>query len=488
LPQLSVIGEKLKIAISDALSLKAADKDVKEIDYQKVSVEVEDGKIEYEGTVYELGKVSITGEAFEKIFNKIFVGKYFNFQLQDKSITTISHSITNIIEKSNLGLDDIHYVLYVGGSSFNPFLLSKVSEKLDNAKNLVTHEPDKLVAEGAAVYSYFYYVHGISLIKPITSDTIGIVLKGNHFFPLIERGTQLPVKVTLPEFKLQSNFSDEVVVPVCINGVDYPIGEIRAPLDRIYAHDAVVTVEASLTEDKVFEIKVFVDDDFIGEGDFDNPFSIGELSEEEFEIVQLQRKINKARLKNRKSEEKKLMRELIKKHSDVNNNAGVVETCELYIKKFDDQDDWVWNMLYIGYSGMGRRKASIEALEKAIELSPTSSSWIYNYSLVLERESDQKALEYLEKQPESIKKDPTVNCKMILLKNQMGKDCKEEALAVVNDYKQHSFYYSDFDKRVLLPGVFRIAGEPFSYVKPKKKEKSADEKKYLVSKGSIKRF
>jgi tetratricopeptide (TPR) repeat protein len=376
-------------------------------------------------------------------------------------------------------------VLYVGGSSFNPFLISKIKEKLVNAQSLVTHEPDKLVAEGAAVFSYFYYVHGLSLIKPITSDTIGIILKGNSFFPLIERGTQLPVKVTLPEFKLQSNLNDEVVVPVCINGSDYPIGEIRASLDGFYGNDETVTIEAAMTEDKIFELKVNIGDHFIGEGDFDNPFSIGKVSKEELELAQLQRKISKARLKNRKAEEKKLMRELITKHNDVGNNAGVVETCETYIRKFDDQDDWVWNMLYIGYSGMGRKSASVNALKKAIELAPGSASWIYNYSLVLERESDQKALDYLEGQPEPIKNDATVKCKIVLLKNQLNMDCKEEAKAITKEYKSGKYYFSDFDKQVLLPGIFRIAGEPFSYVKPETRKKQEDEKKYLVNKGGL---
>ena len=485
LPQLSTIAEKLKIAISDALSLKAAEKDICKIDYHNISVELDDGKIEYEQSIYELGTVSITGEQFECFFNKLFSGKYFNFKLQDKSVTTISHSITDIIEKSNLGLDEINFVLYVGGSSFNPFLVSKVQKKLVNARSLVTHDPDKLVAEGAAVFSYFYYVHGISLINPITSETIGITLKGNSFFPLIERGTQLPVDVTLPEFKLQSNLNDEVVVPVCINSPDYPIGEIRAVLDGFFDKDEIITIKAKVTSDKVFELKVYIGERFIGEGDFDNPFSIGKASADELELIAVQKKITKARNTNNKAEEKKLLRELIDKHHAVGNNNGVIDSCKQYIEKFDDQDDWVWNMLYIGNSGLGRKTASVKALKKAIELSPNNSSWIYNYSLVLERESCSKALDYLEKQPNSVKSDATIKCKIILLKNILGKNCKAKAKAIANDYKNNESSYSDFDKRVLLPKIFKIAGETFSYVKPQKNRKLDDEKKYLVNKGQL---
>lgn len=485
LPQLSVVGEKLKIDISDALSLKAAEKDVMSIDYQNIKVVVDDSKIEFKGKEYDLGAVSISGRQFDEVFTQIFGGQYFNFKYQDKSVTTVSRSISQIIEKSNLSLDEIHYVLYVGGSSFNPFLISKVKEKLTNAQSLVTHNPDKLVTEGAAVYSYFYYVHGVSLIKPITADTIGIVLKGNTFFPLIEKGTQLPFRVKLPEFKLQSNLNSEIVVPVCINGIDYPIGEIRAALDDIFSADKVVTIEAEVTEDKVFDLKIYIGDEFIGEADFENPFSIGKVSSEERELLQLQRKIQKACFKEDKKVEKVLTRRLIKMHSDVNNNAGIVETCERYIKKFDDQDDWVWNMLYLGYSNMGRMDKAEKALRKAMELSPDSASWIYNYSLVIERESTQRALEFLESQKENIKNDSTVQCKMVLLKNELSRDCKAEALAITENYKNASWRFSDFDKRVLLPDVFHIAEKPFSYVDPQKNRRKEDEKKYLVNKGSL---
>jgi molecular chaperone DnaK (HSP70) len=487
LPQLAIHAEKLKIAISNALSLKAVDEDVEDINFENITVEVDDCSVEFNGELYDLGTVSINGEKFKELFMKIFRGRFFDFKLQDKTVTTISHSITEIIEKSNLTLDAINYVLFVGGSSFNPFLISQVKQKLTKAEALTTPEPDKLVAEGAAVFSYFYYVHGISLINPITSDTIGIVLKGNTFFPLIERGTQLPVEVELPEFKMQSNLSNEIVVPVCINDVDFPIGEIRASLNSFYTNDDVVTIKASVTEDKVFDLKVYIDGEFIDEGDFDNPFSIGKVSQEELELMQYQRKMSKAKFKNNTRDEKRLLRKLIWKHSDVGNNAGIVETAEEYIRRFDDQDPWVWNMVYIGNSNMGKNRAAEKALKKAMELSPDNPSFVYNYSLLVEQRSPQEALDFLEKQNDYVSKDNHITCKKVMLKKDLGMNCKEEAKEIVESYKNKTSYFSDFEKRVLLPKVFRIAGEKYSYVDPKKNRNKKDEEKYLESRGTVKR-
>jgi len=487
LPQLAIYGEKLKIAVSEALSLKAADKDIEEIDYKSITASIDDCVLEFRNKKYDLGTISINGETFKTLFLKIFRGKYYNFNLQDKSVSTISHSISEIIEKSNLTLNMIDFVLYVGGSSFNPFLISLVKEKLKKSKSLESPEPDKLVAEGATVFSYFYYVHNVSLISPITSDTIGIVLKGRRFHPIIESGEQLPVNVTLPEFKLQSNMNSELVIPVCINGVDFPIGEIRAELNELYGMDAVVTVKAIITVDKIFELKVYVNDDFVGDGDFDNPFSIGKVSEEELDIILLQRKFSKAKSKGNTIEEKEALRNLIWKHSDVGNNAGTVKMAEEYISRFDDQDAGVWNMVFCGNDSMGKVKAAKKGLDKAIELQPDNSSFIYNNSLLISRISgDNEALQYLQNQTTEIRNDETVKCKIVLLKKNCEIECTDKAMEIVNDYKDSSYSFSEFDKRTLLPEVFKIAGEAYSYIDPNMNRRKDDEDKYLDTSNSLK--
>lgn len=200
-------------------------------------------------------------------------------------------------------MDDVDYVLYVGGSSFNPLLKSYVAEKLKSSQQITSHEPDKLVAEGAAVFSYFYHIHGVSLISPITSDVIGIRTKGNRFKEIIGSGTQLPAKVSIPGFKLQSSIQDEIVVPVCINAIDYPIGEIRCELNGIFPADTQVVLDASLTANKVFELRVTVDGIEVGTAKFDNPYSIGMVNSEQLAVARLTSKINQAKQKCNKSEE-----------------------------------------------------------------------------------------------------------------------------------------------------------------------------------------
>ncbi|BDD02078.1 Hsp70 family protein [Persicobacter psychrovividus] len=478
-PQLSVIGEQLKKGICEKISLKARDKNAMDLPLEDIHFELLDAEVIYEGNTYFMDPIKISGEEFLKLFRKIFAGKKHEFKYQDKTVHSVSSSIGDIIEKADLTLDQIDFTLYVGGSSFNPLLKSLVGEKLQNTQHLQTNEPDKLVVEGATVYSYFLHHYGVSLITPITGENIGIITQGEQFYTLIEKGKQLPATVDIPHFRLQSNLNQEVVIPVCINGVDFPIGELRCDLEKVYNIDAEVKLKATITENKMFDVSVYIDNEFIDQATFENPFSLGKMTEEELEIHRTKMAINKAKTKGRKSEEKRLIRSLIWMHSDMNNHAGAVETAEEYIKRFDDQDEWVWNLKHCSLSSLGRRKASIQALERSLEINPNNSSMIYNYSLILAEDSDEKALEYLEKQPEGIKSDATIRLKIIALKHEIGQDVKTEAQSVVDDYKAQPHHYSDFDKRVMLKPVFKIAGEAYAYTSPKKNRNEQDKGKYL---------
>lgn len=486
LPQLVVISEKLKIGICEKLSLKAVDKDVRTLQLCDIVFRVNDSSITYAGNVYLLDNIELNGEVFDRLFRKIFIGKKYKFGLSDKCLTPISQSIADVIKKSGLALDDMNYVLYVGGSSFNPLLISYVSEKLIKANHLLSNEPDKLVVEGAAIFSYFYHAHGVALITPITSDTIGIRTLGGTFQPIIEKGQQLPTNVELPNFEIQSSTQKNILVPICVNGVDFPIGEIRCELKEEFPISSVVQIKASINQDKMFYISVYIDEKFINSAQIDNPFSIGMVGENQLVINDLKSKINIAKIKGEKNNEQDYFKKLIWKNAAVKNYVGVVEIAEEYIRRFDDQDDSVWNMIYCGNSSLGREVAAVHALKQAMELMPNEGSYIYNYSLILEQESDINALEYLVQQAESVKADSTVKLKIFLLKHAVNKisstlikHSKTEAKAIVQTYKNTPFLYSAFDKKHLLPKVFKIAGEAFSYVPPSVSKQEQNESCYL---------
>ena len=482
LPQIATIAERLKIGICQKINLRIADKLVSEVSLDNVSFSENIVEIQYNNNTYTLDGISITANQFSDFFGKIYMANEYKFEYQDKTITTISKSINSILEKAQIGLDQVDFVLFAGGSSFNPFLASFTKQKLINTKILNSNEPDKLIAEGAAVYSYFHYTHGINLITPITSETIGITLAGNKFFPIIERGKSLPQKISLPSFQLQTNLNNQIVVPICINGVDFPIGEIRADLKTIYNMDAVVKIEAELNSDKVFKMNVFINEDFVGEATFDNPYSLGKISAEEKELYSIKSNLNSAIQQKNFSNEKKFQREIIWKYSAVDNYKGCLEAAENYSKRFDDNDEDVWNMRYIANKNLGRLDAAKSCIDKALQLSPNAGPLVYNYSIFLqERNGIQASLDYLISMKDKVKGYRNNDLRIIVLKNAIGENIVSDAKNIVNEYKETPQNFSLFAKENILPSIFRIAGEPYAFVDPKKLTSKEDESKYLKS-------
>lgn len=232
-------------------------------------------------------------------------------------------------------------------------------------------------------------------------------------------------------------------------------------------------------------MRVIIDDEEVGSATFDNPYSIGMVSAEELAVARLHSKVNQAKQKGNKLEEKTFLLKLIWKHAEVDNNRGVIQAAEQYVERFDDQDSRIWNLLFRHHHALGQTKAAKRVLEKAIELDPDEPTYIYNYSILLARDSDETALKYLLEQPESIREDKTIAIKIALLKSDVGEPWENMADQLTNQYLKSPREFSNFDKRVLLPKLFQLAGKPYSYVTPKKHKDSGDEKNYLATNSLI---
>ena len=478
LPQLAIIGEKLKIGICQKLNIKRVDKKVNNINYSDLLFKQDNCKIKTSFSEYDLGSISISAEEFENYFKKLYFPKEYKFKYIDKVVTSINSSINDIVGKAKLSYHDLQYVLFVGGSSFNPFIESFTNEALPKALTLTTHDPDILIAEGAAVYSYFYFIHNISLITPIVSETIGIITKDDNFFPIINEGESLPATISLPNFRLQTNMNNEIVIPVCIHNIDYSIGEIRCELTGFYDIDSEIKINASMNVDKTLKLEVYINNDFIKEADFDNPFSMGKLSPEIISLNKTLNDYNKSIKNNDLNNEKSNLRSIIWKYSNVDNYKSCLEAAETYISKFDNQDEYVWNMHYIANDRLGRKDAANKSLQKALDLSPEDETLIYNYSVHLAHEkSIQEALDFLLKK---INKSNTITYyRSLILKNSLGQDVLEEVQEVVNKHKNKNGYFSDFSKESILPNLYNIIGESYKYDSLKNKRNEIDRSKYL---------
>jgi molecular chaperone DnaK len=462
LPQLATIGEKLKIGICNIIGARFVQKAPLEEELKAVVFTIENRSIRYGFSDFNFPPLSITGFQFQEIINKVFQAKGYSLKYQDKYIRSVNETINDIMEKADLNKQEIDVVLPVGGSSANPILLNKLKEIFPASDFWIPAKPDMLVAEGAAIYSFFYYRFGKSLINPICSETVGIETKGKAFFPLIEKGSPLPITVSLPNFKTQSSFQDEFIVPICLNDINHIVQEIRIPLDRMYTGNEVITINAELDSNKVLSLEIFIDDERLLDYTLENPFFFGALSKEQVKFVKLSYELDAARRSKDNNKQKSLIINLLSQYFDIKNYHELARLSEEYLKKFDADNPVVLNYAYIGNKYLGRLEAAKKALEKAIEVSPHSSAYRFNYSLLVEDlEGREKALEYLYSIPENHQHDETVRCRMVDLKNSLGLEATEEAIKICENYENAPWSFSDFTIKSFLPKIFRIAGKPF---------------------------
>ncbi len=125
-------------------------------------------------------KITLTRDFLEEI-SKTVIEKTF-------SICDMAFKSANIVKST---LKD---VLLVGGQSRMPMVAKMVREYfgIDPSKRI---HPDEAVAIGAAIKGYMIHnTKGQSKLMDVTSHSLGIMVAGGYFSPLIEKNTVVPVK------------------------------------------------------------------------------------------------------------------------------------------------------------------------------------------------------------------------------------------------------------------------------------------------------
>jgi molecular chaperone DnaK (HSP70) len=480
LPQLATIGELLKIGICNLLGAKYSSTNLSTTNLENTVYTLENRSLSYKGKEYNFPPLNLLASDFEAVILKLFQKKGYALKFQDKFIRSVNVTINEILDKANLNRLEIDIILPVGGSSSNPLLINKLSEVFSNSKFWIPYSPDKLVAEGAAIYSFFYNRFGKSLINPISSETIGIETKGKQFYPLIERGEELPVKISIPNFKMQALLQREIIVPICLNDINHIVQEIKIPLKTIYNGNEKVTINAELDANKVMEVEIFIEDEQIMNYKLENPFFFGSLSKDQVKFVTISEKLDNARRLKDNTAQKHLMVSLLEQYYDINNYHEMSRLAEEYLKKFDSDDDTVLNYSYIGNSNIGRKEAAQKALEKAILLNPEEPAYIYNNSILIEEiENADAALHYLLTLSDSLKKDSSIRCRIVILKNSLGTNSEIEATEITLAYEKAPSSFLKFDVDNLLQEIHYIAKMTFT-----RKQTAAEkdrEKKVLIA-------
>lgn len=207
------VAERLKVLISKDLALKMSDYKVsndKDSDKKttiQTNVTIHTSKCELSASDFYL-----TNEEFTEAM-QVFVkqGKIKTTRCDKEEYNSIFTPIESAISKSHCRKDEIDYVLLIGGSSQNPFIIEALHNYFDESDLLVPQNLQTHVSQGAAIHSLLINGFDKCLIKPITSEPIILITKDEKPKVLLKAGTQIPCSdVTISDLTPNRDRQDKI--------------------------------------------------------------------------------------------------------------------------------------------------------------------------------------------------------------------------------------------------------------------------------------
>lgn len=374
-----------------------------------------------------------------------------------KKLTTIPAMVRDILEKANKTKSRITHVLLVGGSVQNPWFVEEARKMFPNSRVILPEEPALLVAKGAAVISFFRHGLKQDLIRPVLSDTIGVITR-EGFFPLAECGKPLPVRSQVSGFRPQSSLQREIVVPVCLGSEELVAGSLRIPLEGLYQPDDDIALAVEVNEEKIIEVRMLWNGVEKGQIKVEAPSQPLSMSREQRLEYAYQQALGGGSV----AEQKRLLKKLMSEYFDQHNWQRLADTAEKYLNEYDNTDPGVLNYAYLGYDGLGYNKKAGRYLKEALERAPNESYLHHNYSIWLEEEEGPAAaLAHLEQLPSSLRDEPSLRMRRALLLHRLGR--KSEARAsmrqLIDEFREGKWAIHCSSDAAKMRSIVRIMGE-----------------------------
>ena len=110
-------------------------------------------------------------------------------------VSSIFVPVRDALRRARLDAGQVDAVLLVGGSALLPQVQEALSGFFPRAELLRFPEDARTlsgVARGAALHSFFLHAIGRPLLRPITSESLGILTQEGGYVELVPRGAELP--------------------------------------------------------------------------------------------------------------------------------------------------------------------------------------------------------------------------------------------------------------------------------------------------------
>ncbi|WP_295664439.1 Hsp70 family protein [uncultured Mucilaginibacter sp.] len=319
-----------------------------------------------------------------------------------EEFTTIFNPIQTALKKASLIKNEIDYVLFIGGSSKNPYVQSALKEYFKESDLLIPRDLQTHVSAGAAIHSIVYNGFGKNIIQPITSEPFVLITKDETAKVILKAGTHIPCDlIIIDDLVTTLDGQPAIELPLCLGNVNKLLFNIKIVCSdpKGFKKNTPVRLELEITTDKILLARATA----VGQSVFVepiNPFANKELTSEQRMVLKAERQANIDAEQNGGKPTKESLNMLYKAYEKTENFLRAAETLELINELYPS----IHNLNQIGvlYSSAGYDDKALEFYGQGYEKNKNATT-AFNFAYKHKDKDDVKFKEILE---ESLRLDP----------------------------------------------------------------------------------
>jgi tetratricopeptide (TPR) repeat protein len=359
---------------------------------------------------------------------------------------TIFSPIQTALKKASLSKDEIDYVLFIGGSSKNPYVQAALKEYFKESELLIPRDLQTHVSAGASMHSLIYNGYNKNIIQPITSEPFLVITKDETPKVILKAGTQIPCDLMVIDDLVTSQDGQHAIeLPVCIGNVNKLLYNIKivSSSSSGFKRNTPVKLEFEITSDKLLLARATS----VGQSvmvEPINPFANKELTTEQRIVLKAERQANIEAEQNGGKPTKEGLEALYRAYEKVGNDLRAAETLELLNEIYPSP--YNYNQIGVLYSNAGYDDKALENYEQAYSKNRNATT-AFNYGY--KHKDKTKFKEILE---ESLRLDPEKPHSLYELgkilkkeQNPKGKDMIQMAFDIwKNKFESNQMSESDY--------------------------------------------
>jgi molecular chaperone DnaK len=404
--QLLKPAEQLKIMICENISLKMSNrilpKESISKDYVSVGNRVE---IDTRKGLLTLSEPKLSYAEFNEVM-KAFLKSTSLVPYRTKNVTdeftTIFSPIQTALKKASLTKDEIDYVLFIGGSSKNPYVQAALKDHFKESELLIPRDLQTHVSAGASIHSLIYNGFNKNIIQPITSEPFLVITKDETPKVILKAGTHIPCDLIVIDDLVTSQDGQQAIeLPICLGNVNKVLYNIKIVSNSSsgFKRNTPVKLELEITTDKLLLARAMS----VGQSvmvEPINPFANRELTTEQRIVLKAERQANIEAEQNGGKPTKEGLEALYKAYEKVGNDLRAAETLELLNEIYPSIHNY--NQIGVLFSSAGYEEKALEYYELAYQKDKDATT-AFNYAYKLKNKDKAKFKEILE---ESLRLEP----------------------------------------------------------------------------------